>query len=344
MDAKIHTEFAPAERADKAIVKEQAGLFYDNGLLHKLYESVSDLVIILNSQRQIIFSNRNFLGFIGAKTAEDVYGLRPGEALKCIHSCNEEGGCGTSAFCSTCGAVEAILNAQSDRADLKQCRVTRPEGLDDLELLVRTTPLVVDGERFVICAVSDISDKMRRRALERVFFHDVLNTAASIKLLCNKRPGLNAAEQLENINKAARQLIEEIRAQQDLAAAEHGDLTANRIKVQSRLLLEDLAETFNGHVEPDKRTVVVGTDADNVILHTDQTILSRVLSNMIRNAVEAGRNGGRVTIGCKKKKDDAEFRVHNPGFIPKELQLQIFQRSFSTKGEGRGLGTYSMKL
>jgi signal transduction histidine kinase len=36
--------------------------------------------------------------------------------------------------------------------------------------------------------------------------------------------------------------------------------------------------------------------------------------------------------------------VHNPGTIPREAQLQIFQRSFSTKGGGRGLGTYSMKL
>ena len=28
----------------------------------------------------------------------------------------------------------------------------------------------------------------------------------------------------------------------------------------------------------------------------------------------------------------------------REVQLQVFQRSFSTKGTDRGLGTYSMKL
>ncbi len=38
------------------------------------------------------------------------------------------------------------------------------------------------------------------------------------------------------------------------------------------------------------------------------------------------------------------FSVHNPSFMPRSVQLQVFQRSFSTKGEGRGLGTYSMKL
>ena len=40
----------------------------------------------------------------------------------------------------------------------------------------------------------------------------------------------------------------------------------------------------------------------------------------------------------------AVFRVNNPGVIPANIRTQIFQRSFSTKGHGRGLGTYSMKL
>jgi signal transduction histidine kinase len=30
--------------------------------------------------------------------------------------------------------------------------------------------------------------------------------------------------------------------------------------------------------------------------------------------------------------------------MPKEVRLQVFQRSFSTKGADRGLGTYSVKL
>ncbi|MPN46151.1 hypothetical protein SDC9_193734 [bioreactor metagenome] len=30
--------------------------------------------------------------------------------------------------------------------------------------------------------------------------------------------------------------------------------------------------------------------------------------------------------------------------MPPDSQLQIFNRSFSTKGDGRGLGTYSIRL
>jgi sensor histidine kinase regulating citrate/malate metabolism len=30
--------------------------------------------------------------------------------------------------------------------------------------------------------------------------------------------------------------------------------------------------------------------------------------------------------------------------MPEEVKMQLFQRSFSTKGEGRGIGTYSIRL
>ena len=36
--------------------------------------------------------------------------------------------------------------------------------------------------------------------------------------------------------------------------------------------------------------------------------------------------------------------MHNNNYIPEDIQMQIFHRSFSTKESGRGLGTYSMRL
>ena len=38
------------------------------------------------------------------------------------------------------------------------------------------------------------------------------------------------------------------------------------------------------------------------------------------------------------------FWVHNPGHMDPSVQHQVFRRFFSTKGPGRGLGTYSIKL
>ncbi len=41
----------------------------------------------------------------------------------------------------------------------------------------------------------------------------------------------------------------------------------------------------------------------------------------------------------------AVFEVHNQAVMPEAVKLQVFRRSFSTKGGiGRGVGTYSARL
>jgi sensor histidine kinase regulating citrate/malate metabolism len=65
---------------------------------------------------------------------------------------------------------------------------------------------------------------------------------------------------------------------------------------------------------------------------------------MVKNALEASDSGQTVTLSCGVEGNCVWFEVHNPAFMPRNVQLQIFQRSFSTKGDGRGLGTYSIKL
>ena len=73
-------------------------------------------------------------------------------------------------------------------------------------------------------------------------------------------------------------------------------------------------------------------------------LLRRVLGNMLKNALEATPPGKAVSLSCSSDQGTVTFSVHNPKPMPRDVQLQIFQRSFSTKGSGRGIGTYSMKL
>ena len=65
---------------------------------------------------------------------------------------------------------------------------------------------------------------------------------------------------------------------------------------------------------------------------------------MIKNAIEASDKESQITISASGDKKNVLLVVHNEGYMPEEIQAKIFKRSFSTKGKGRGLGTYSMKL
>ncbi len=65
---------------------------------------------------------------------------------------------------------------------------------------------------------------------------------------------------------------------------------------------------------------------------------------MVVNALEAADTRQTVTLDCRLKGREVVFSVSNPGLIPEEVRPEIFRRTYSTKGPGRGLGTYSMRL
>ena len=91
-------------------------------------------------------------------------------------------------------------------------------------------------------------------------------------------------------------------------------------------------------------TVKIGALPPSQSIRTDGVLLGRVLGNLVKNAVEASRPGMTVTVSASVTGEGVVFEVHNPSVMPRDTQLQVFQRSFSTKGSGRGLGTYSVRL
>ena len=276
-------------------------------------------------------------------------GWRPGEASGCLTLRTAEKGCGTGEACSCCGSLLATLNSLAGRKDVRECRISRGVGtrFEALELLVMATPLAYRDDAFTIFSLTDISNEKRRQALERLFFHDILNVVGSIRSFAELLQDFQLEDReaiCKLIQTAAEQTIEEIEAQRVLSVAESRELQVTPAPIGSRLLLGQLVDVYQGHEIGRDRHLVLASDCPDVLFVSDRALLGRVLGNMIKNALEASSPGQTVTLGCHRLPQQIEFWVHNPAVIPHQAQLQIVQRSFSTKGQGRGLGTYGMKL
>jgi len=342
----IPTQFAPAERLSSEEIQTQSALFSDLPYIKHVADTLPYPFVALNKHRQIVFANQALLGLAGNKRPKDVYGLRPGEVLGCIHSDETEGGCGTTEFCRTCGAARSILKAIAGTKNAQECRITTHNG-EALDLRAWASPFM-DGNEFVSFSLEDIGHEKRRRFLERIFFHDVLNTAGAVQglteLLQEEHDPQTAHELVDMIQTGANTLIEEINAQKALIAAETGELTVEPELVQSDALLKDVIGLYENHAVAEDRCLALHADTQPVEFTTDRTLIRRVLANMTKNALEASPPGQTVTLGTRQRGDRVAFWVHNQGMMPRDSQLQVFQRSFSTKGKGRGLGTYSTKL
>jgi signal transduction histidine kinase len=346
MTRLLDTQFASAERASQSDIDAWRAMLNHLPLLVEFADAIPNVVMVLNQQRQVIFANRALLDLTGGNP-DAILGLRPGEILDCVHAAETHGGCGTTEFCQTCGAVRAILSSLKGHHDVQECRIIRRNG-EALDLRVWATPLILHDETLSLFAVHDISDEKRRQALERIFFHDILNVAGIVmgysQLLENSAQPQNMDQIADIIVRATHRLVDEIRSQQALLAAENGELTVRPAMLNSLKVLHNVKLFYDGHQATQDGQIVIAPDAQDVAFISDTILLERVLGNMTKNALEASAPGQTVTLSCGTTGDQVWFEVHNASYMRRETQLQVFQRSFSTKGSGRGLGTYSVKL
>jgi signal transduction histidine kinase len=350
-EENVTTFFAPAGRSDPAELQRQQASWIGVPLLQPMIDAMSEEVLILNQNRQVIGANRRLLELLDCQIGE-VLGKRPGELVGCRNADVGPDGCGSAHECVMCGAVEAVLQSQrSEDRVTRECRITLKEPVGGaLDLLVSATAVDVDSQRYTIGVLKDISDQKRLAVLARMFFHDVMNTAGGIQgyaqLIRESLPQDSLeSDEMGELTELAEQLIEEIRAQRDLTYAETGDLEPEFEQVDAAELLYRQQHLLAKHPVARGRRIEVIV-APGVTLVSDPRLLGRVLSNMIKNALEAARAGQVVTVRCDSMDSDlVEFHVHNPQVMSREVQMQIFQRSFSTKsGSGRGIGTHSIKL
>lgn len=319
--------------------------------LHEFLNSLPFSATILTPQRKAIFSNNSLLSAMGFASVEEVLGKRPGEILNCLHAVENNNQCGFSDKCKVCGALVAMnktqLSHEESRSEMRATTLKNGQHYTyDFQVIV--TPLTLNDKVFMIMYLNDISNEKRRKALERIFFHDVLNKVSSLNGLfeiLQKQPvnGMQP-EHMNLMGTILGDMTDEIVAQRELVAAEAGELIVKKETVVLSKTIKRVIEQAQQFSNPQEIVIEYLPENQDLTIVSDRVILNRVITNLLKNAIEASEPNQTITIKSYFTVDKAVVTVYNKTFISEENQLQIFQRSFSTKGLNRGLGTYSIKL
>lgn len=188
-----------------------------------------------------------------------------------------------------------------------------------------------------------------RPSLERLFLHDLLNTAAGLHVLArlfatDALPDEQLAESKVLFSDLAANLVDDIQHQRELLQAERGELDLRIEEIDLRPFLENLRRVCSRTVVGKSRQLQL-TEVPDAVVYSDAVLVRRSIVNLIKNAAEATPAGGIVTLTCQLTPGAVRFLVHNPGSMDDFVRQQIFRRPFSTKvGSDRGLGTYSVRL
>lgn len=350
-NSEPHTYFAPAGRSELAELTRAHAIIEEESLFSLLRESVDGYLAILSPKRELLAANDELLAMLDLDSCDPLLGLRPGEVLNCVHANDGPDGCGTGRACRTCGGVRAILESQASGGSVvRECLLTLDRGnhTESAEFRIRATPVSVCGYDFIVVVYTDISGDKRREALEHTFFHDILNTIGGLlgwSKILHRRKHDNPEEIASHILELSKQLAAEVENHRKLLQAEQSALTLTEETTTVATLFSMLEPVLDMHAVSQGRQLAIEVPPVPEEITTDVGLLLRVLTNMVKNAFEAIDKGEMVRVWFERRGNDSVFFVHNPGFIREDIALRIFQRSFSTKAkEGRGIGTYSMKL
>jgi signal transduction histidine kinase len=206
---------------------------------------------------------------------------------------------------------------------------------------------MIGEDSYFAVSFTDVSDVVKKRILERLFFHDIINTAGALQglleLLMDEVPE-KVRPDLDFVTRTFRFLNDDILAQKQLTNAENNELSLRPEELDSMAILKSVVKLYEEHEAAVEKRIVIVSCSENIELRSDAALLRRVIGNMLKNALEASAAGMTVEMGCEKQGETVRFWVRNDAYMEPIIQHGIFMRSVSTKGAGRGLGTYSIKL
>ncbi len=145
-----------------------------------IHEHAPIAMLLVDRDRRVRKVNGYAALFAGRK-ADDMIGMRGGEALRCLHHLDDPEGCGFGPACAECRVRLAVLETFATGAGRQEVESWLPfprnNGVEERCLLISTAYLKIDNtERVLVCA-QDITDRKKaeklvhdsRQRLESIF-------------------------------------------------------------------------------------------------------------------------------------------------------------------------------
>jgi two-component system phosphate regulon sensor histidine kinase PhoR len=290
-------------------------------------EANLDALFLLDRERQIVWANR---------MAEEMFGAGAPPAGQ-----------------SFIGVVRDFeLNQTVLDATTGHRPIVRQAAVNGRTLRIHAVPVEQTG--YTAAAIEDVTELQRLGRARRDFIanisHEIRTPLANIDLAAQtlRRSGnedealvKRMLDQIDSQVQALSQLSQEM---MDLAQIESGQALLKLVPVAVRQLVQHSVVSLLPHAHLKGQHISLMLP-ENLMVLADEQQVSRVVANLVHNAVKFAPEGGIISIFAEAV-DEEDVRVcvadNGPG-IPRDHQERIFERFYkqdrarSTGGTGLGL-------
>ncbi len=194
-----------------------------------------------------------------------------------------------------------------------------------------------------------------REDVERISRHDLRTPLSTIigvpQLMLNDDLTMKQKRQLRRVEIAGYRMLHMLNMSLDLFKMETGSYVLAPACVDLVPLLQNISEemtslcrTYGTKLIITVNRFPISTDNIRFLVHGEEMLCYSLLTNLIKNAIEASPAEGTVTV-CLEENEDKCISIQNNGTVPEEIRDTFFEKyTTSGKEKGTGLGTYSAKL
>lgn len=208
----------------------------------------------------------------------------------------------------------------------------------------RETYTELRGRKVRIVALSDIKGELANQETDswvkliRVLTHEIMNTVTPIVSLSEtllERPEGERREGLNVINRTSKELIRFVE--------NYRKFTHVPTPVPKLFYVKPFLERMSRLSEPlfsRGCSIIIKVEPDDLLVYADEGLISRVVSNLLKNAAEAVDEGGHIWLNAYTGEGDTVIIdvVDDGDIIPDDVAAHIFIPFFTTKKEGSGIG------
>ena len=208
----------------------------------------------------------------------------------------------------------------------------------------RETHTVLKNKRVRIISFSDIKGELANQEIDswvkliRVLTHEIMNTVTPIISLSDTLLKNSLGEQhsrLQVINRTSKELVQFVENYRKFTRMP----TPTPKLFYVRTFLERMTELIRSLSKTDCK-ICIDVQPQDLLVYADEGLISRVVSNILKNATEAIGENGRITLRAySNAQESVVIDITNNGpLIPDEIASHIFIPFFTTKPQGSGIG------
>lgn len=215
--------------------------------------------------------------------------------------------------------------------------------LKDEHLAKHETQAMLKDKHVRIIALSDVSHELSNQEVDswikliRVLTHEIMNTITPVTslsetLLTRVTEDKDLKQGLETIHKTGTELLAFVNNYRRFTHVPQPQPDLFYVEP----FLERMALLCNHEVE-------ISVSPKDLLVYADESLLSHVVTNLLKNAVEAFNGQEKLIFIRLKAYANAQESIiidvsNNAGLIPEDVASHIFIPFFTTKPEGSGIG------